>query len=357
MNHKKDFRRLHCQISEATCQMPVFTEEGQPPPPRFQTPIPTLLRSNASLFATQHSLTGTGAVTLAGVIAACQKTGQKLSDQMIVISGAGAGGAGVAWVLREGMIREGLTPEQACARVMVLDSTGLLYHGRERMEAYKLDSAQTPELAKSFAPDGGVPDLLQTIKGSKATCLIGLGGISGQFTEEIVKAVAANCDTPIILPLSNPNANVEAFPEDIVKWTDNRALIACGSPFDDVPLPDGGSVPIGQGNNAFVFPGLGAGAIVVGATKITDNMMMEGGYAVAEYCCQHWPELKRLYPPVSEMRVVGKEVAKRVALQAVKDGVATISDQSDEAVIAAVEESFWEPVYPTVVPRKFGCVL
>ena len=111
---------------------------------------------------------------MAGVIAACKKTGQKLSDQMIVISGAGAGGAGVAWVLREGMIREGLTPEEARARVMVLDSTGLLFHGRKGMEDYKLDSAQTPELAKSFVPDGGIPNLLQTIVGSKCTCLIGL---------------------------------------------------------------------------------------------------------------------------------------------------------------------------------------
>ena len=164
---------------------------------------------------------GAGAVTMAGVLAACKKTNQKLSDQMIVISGAGAGGAGVSW-----MLREGLTPEQARANVMALDSTGLLYEGPHKMEAYKNDSAQTAELAQSFAPDVGVPDLLQTNKSSKATCLIGLGGIPGQFTEEIVKAVATNCK----VPLSNPNTNVDAFPKDIVNWMDNRALIACGSP-------------------------------------------------------------------------------------------------------------------------------
>ena len=176
------------------------------------------------------------------------------------------------------MLRDGPTPEQARAHVMALDSTGLLCEGPHKTEAYKNDSVQTAELAQSFAPDVGVPDLLPTIKGSGATCLIGLGGIPGQFTEGIVMAVATNCK----IPLSNPNTNMDAFPKDIVKWMDNRALIACGSPLDGVPLPDDGAAPIGQGDNAFVFPVLGAGAVCVGATKITDNMVMEGGYTVAE---------------------------------------------------------------------------
>ena len=238
---------------------------------------------------------GAGAVTMGGVHAACKKTNQKVSDQMLVISGAGAGDAGVAWLLREA-----LTPEQARAHLMALDSTGLLYEGRHKMEAYNNNSVQTAELAQSFAPDVGVPDLLQTIQGSKGGCLICLGGTPGQFTEEIVMAVATNCK----IPLSNPNTNMEAFPKDIVKWMDNRALNACGSPFDGVPLPDGGAAPIGQGDNAFVFPRLGAGAVRVGATKITD---MEGGYTVAEYCCEHWPELKLLYTPVSECGLLARK--------------------------------------------------
>eukprot|EP00667_Euglena_gracilis_P005227 EG_transcript_5257 len=293
---------------------------------------------------------GTGAMTLAGVLAASRKMGKKLSDQRIVVSGAGAGGTGVTRALREGMMREGLSAEEARSRVLVLDSTGLLYEGRDGMEPYKLEYAQPAAAAKAMSRSGGIPTLLETVVASKCTCLIGVSGRPGQFSEPIVRAVAANTPTPIIMPLSNPTSSAEAFPVDIVEWTDNTAIIACGSPFNDVHPLYREAVPVGQGNNAFIFPGLGAGVMVVGATKITTNMVMEAGYAVADYCCEHWPEAKRMYPPVSEMRKVSRAVAKRVALQAVKDGVASdvTPGESEHSILARVDASFWEPVYPEV---------
>jgi len=294
---------------------------------------------------------GTGAVTLAGVLAACKTLGTKLKDQVVVVSGAGAGGAGVAMIIREGMKREGLSHEEASKRVLVLDSMGLLYHGRSRMEDYKNDFAQSVEV-KKWAKAGEAPSLLETIVESKATVLLGLSGMPGQFTEGIVKQMVANTDRPIIFPLSNPTSSCEALPVDIFNWTNGKALVACGSPFAPVKW-EGKEYPIGQGNNAFVFPGLGAGAIIAGASKITDNMIMEGAYALAEYTIEKWIAKGRIYPPVSEMRVVSSGVAVRVAKQALKDGVATAITEKDD-IEAKVKAEFWNPTYPKVVRRAFG---
>lgn len=297
---------------------------------------------------------GTGAMVLAGVLTACRNLGLQLSDQQIVISGAGAGGVGTAWILREAMMREGLTAEEARSHVMVLDSAGLLFEGRWGMEEYKLPCIQPAEIGEKFSHHGKIPTLLETVVGSKCTCLIGLSGRPGQFSEPIVRAVASNCKIPIIMPLSNPNSAAEALPIDISLWTHNSALIACGSPFADVELLYGKTIPVSQGNNAFVYPGLGAGAMVVGATKITDNMVMEAGYAVSDYCLKHSSDVKRMYPPVSELKLVGREVAKRVALQAIQDGVASDVRPGESAaeVKARVDASFWEPIYPTVVKKE-----
>lgn len=294
---------------------------------------------------------GTGAVTLGGVIVACKSLGQKLSDQRVVISGAGAGGAGVAFAIIQGMVREGLSLEEARKRVFVLDSAGLLLEGRSRMEEYKLGLTQ-PRSTKEWAKGGSeAPTLLETIENSKATVLLGLSGISGQFNKTIVEQMAKNAERPIIFCLSNPTANVEALPSDVFEWTDGKALVACGSPFADVNYK-GKTFPIGQGNNAFVFPGLGAGAIIAGASKITDNMIMEGALALSEYTVNNWLPHGRIYPPVSDIRKVCQYVAVKVVKQAIADGVATVNLQ-DQDIEALVANESWSPVYPHVRPRAF----
>jgi malate dehydrogenase (oxaloacetate-decarboxylating) len=293
---------------------------------------------------------GTGAVTLAGVLNACTLKGERLRDQAVVIHGAGAGGIGVAWAIKEGMKREGLSEAEARARVLVLDSRGLLTSDRS-MEAYKLPYAQDPALIAGWTFAGKSPDLLETVRNAGATVLLGLSGQGGCFTEPVVRAVAVNTSRPIIFPLSNPTANTEVLPEDAIRWTDGSAIVATGSPFADVLL-NGKTYPVGQGNNAFIFPGLGFGSILARATEITDNMVMEAAYALSENTPAESLTAGRVYPRISGMREVSIQVAARVMQRAVLEGVAaefSLREKSLSDLEAFARSRFW---YPRYLPYK-----
>src|SRR5690606_21223708 len=229
---------------------------------------------------------GTGAVALAGVIAACHQKGESLIDQTVVIHGAGAGGMGVAMAIRDGMIAAGLSHEDATRRVLVLDSRGLLLEDRE-MESYKRPFAHDRSLTVTWDYEGRYPDLLETIRNSKATVLLGLSGQPGAFDETIIRSMGENTERPIIFPLSNPTDSAEARPADILEWTEGRAIVATGSPFAPVE-PGGKTYVIGQGNSAFICPGLGFGAILARASKITDGMVAASAVALAEYTLTHY---------------------------------------------------------------------
>ena len=166
---------------------------------------------------------GTGAVALAGILAACHLRNEQLSDEVVVIHGAGAGGIGVAWAIREGLVRAGLSPEEAKSRVLVLDSKGLLLSSRP-MEDYKKSFAQDRSRIEGWTFEGEAPNLVETIRNAKATVLLGLSGRPGAFDEDVVRAMAKSAERPIIFPLSNPTASAEAKPEDIFQWTDGQAL-------------------------------------------------------------------------------------------------------------------------------------
>ncbi|WP_114312093.1 NAD-dependent malic enzyme [Thermus caldifontis] len=287
---------------------------------------------------------GTGAVALAGVLSACRLKGEKLSEQTIVIYGAGAGGIGVAWALREGLKREGLSQEEARERVLVLDSKGLLVEGRS-MEGYKAPYAQRPDRIAGWRFSGSYPNLLETIQNARATVLLGLSGQGGSFTEPVVKAMLENTPRPIIFPLSNPTSASEALPDDLIYWTEGRALVAAGSPFPPVGYM-GRTIPIGQGNNAFIFPGLGLGAVLARAREVTDGMVLEAAYALYDYTQGHFPEL--LYPPVSRLREVSPYVAARVMQKALEEGVAEeerVKGLSFKGLMEFVRSRFWEPRY------------
>ena len=283
---------------------------------------------------------GTGAVVLAGVLNACRLKGEALKDQVVVVHGAGAGGAGVAAAIREGMRREGLTPGEIAARVFVLDSRGLLTDDRP-MEAYKQPLATPKALTEGWAGTQ-LPDV---VREAKATVLLGLSGVPGTFDEEIVRAALANTPRPLVFPLSNPTAHSEALPADVLRWTDGQAIVATGSPFDPVEL-NGTTHHIGQGNNAFIFPGLGFGCILARVREITDDMVTEAAYALAAYTEKHHPE--RIYPPVPEISKASTQVAVAVIKQALKEGVATefkVRRMSDTELRAFVERKFWKPQY------------
>jgi malate dehydrogenase (oxaloacetate-decarboxylating) len=239
------------------------------------------------------------------------------------------------------MVRDGLTAAEAHARVFVLDSRGLLVEGR-KMEDYKKVFAQP---AARVAGWGDGPfQLEETIARSRATVLLGLSGQPGCFNELMVRTMCGHVERPVIFPLSNPTSSCEATPEDLLAWSRGRAIVATGSPFDPVTV-DGKLVPIGQGNNAFIFPGLGFGAILAEAREITDGMVAASAYALAEYVKEKHLADGLVYPPVEEMRAVSTHVATRVIEQAFDDGVARTTKMTRASAREHVRAKEWQPRY------------
>jgi malate dehydrogenase (oxaloacetate-decarboxylating) len=303
-------------------------------------------RYKSRLPSFNDDIQGTGAVTLAGVLSACKLRGDKLKDQRIVVYGAGAGGAGVAWEIVRGLMREGLTQEEAMRRMFVLDSKGLLMAERS-MEDYKRPFAKVKEDVAGW--DGSPASLLDVVRCSKATVLLGLSGQPGTFTEEVIRQMARNAERPVIFALSNPTSSCEALPTDILRWTAGKALVATGSPFDAVAY-DGKTFEIGQGNNAFIFPGIGFGSILCEASAITDGMVTAAAVALAEYTEEKHLSKGLIYPPVEELRDVSARVAAHVIQQALKDGVARLDKikalRGDmERTIHHVKRKQWQAKY------------
>jgi malate dehydrogenase (oxaloacetate-decarboxylating) len=304
------------------------------------TAFTVLERYRKQLPSFNDDIQGTGAVALAGVLSACKLRSEKLRDQRVIVYGAGAGGAGVAWAIRDGMMAEGLSMKEATARVFALDSKGLLTTNRP-MEDYKKTLAKSTDELTGWKGT----DLLATIEGSKATILLGLSGQPGTFLEAHARAMAKNTARPIIFALSNPTTSCEATPEELLRWTDYKAIVATGSPFDPVRTPAGTLQEIGQGNNAFIFPGLGFGSILANAREVTDNMVMASSKALSDYTEEKHLKNGLIYPPVSELREVSIAVTVRVIAQAFADGVATTKKLTPATAEDYVRKHFWRPRY------------
>jgi malate dehydrogenase (oxaloacetate-decarboxylating) len=304
-----------------------------------------LERYRKKLPSFNDDIQGTGAVALAGLLAACRASGRRLGGERILVYGAGAGGAGVALAITRGLEREGLTSDEARARVLVLDSKGLLVAGRP-MEDYKKPLAQDPAVLEAWpSPEKGASwGIVETIRHAKVTALLGLSGQPGTFTEEVVRALLPNVDRPIVFALSNPTTSCEAQPVDLLAWSAGRALVATGSPFEPVRVGDR-DVPVGQGNNAFIFPGLGFGSILADVSEITDAMVLEAAYALADYTEEKHGAAGLLYPPVSELREVSMRVAARVIRRAFADGVARSTKVSPDSAEAYVRAKAWQAKY------------
>ena len=289
---------------------------------------------------------GTGAVTLAGLITACRMKGEALTDQRIVVVGAGAGGIGVAKAIQDGLVHEGLSRDQARRQMFVMDAHGLVVEGVSA-QPYQLPVSQFPNRYADWQIDGDIPSLFEVIEQARPTVLIGLTGVSGLFSEPLVRRMAQNATRPIIFPLSNPTANCEAIPQDLVTWTDGRAIIATGSPFDDVMHGDQ-VISVGQGNNAFVFPGIGFAAILGRCDRISDAMIIESAFALAEYTVSRYPGDEHIFPPIRDLREVSVQVAAKVLAVALRDGVARRPDLEGnelDALEAFVRSRMWQPQY------------
>jgi len=294
---------------------------------------------------------GTGAVVLAGLLASMRKIGQKLSDQVFVIHGAGAGGVGVARQICRGMEREGTSPAAAKARMLTHDSKGLVLTNRPGLEPYKLEFAQDPARVAGWKTKSAIPDLLETVQQGKVTVLMGLSGQPNAFPEEVVRAVAANTPQPIVFALSNPTANCEVNPVDVYRWTDGKAIVATGSPFPEVQY-GGKSYPVGQGNNAFIFPGLGLGVMLSGARRVTDNMLTAAAVALNNYTDDERIAQGSVYPRIDQLREASKYVAVAVIRQAITDGMAR-NEVPEKDLDNFVASGMWKPEY-LPIHRKRG---
>ncbi|WP_029476303.1 NAD-dependent malic enzyme [Deinococcus frigens] len=299
---------------------------------------------------------GTGAMALAGVMSAARIKGERLSDQVFVIVGAGAAGIGVATALRQGLEADGLGYAEANARVFVVDRHGLLMEGQDDLEAQQMSFVRRKDDVAGWTSVGDYPTLHEVIVNARATALLGFTGVPGLFRQESVEAMLEHTPRPIIFPLSNPSSHVEAQPADLIRWTNGGAIIASGSPFPDVEY-SGKSYPVGQGNNAFIFPGLGFGAVAARAREITDNMVMASAKTLAafteQYSTQSYGE--RVYPPINDLRELSIRVAVNVARQAITDGVCAerrIRTMTDEQLETVIRDRAWLPKYLPL--RKAG---
>lgn len=285
---------------------------------------------------------GTAAVVLAVLQSAAKAAASTLADQRVCIAGAGSAGCGIAGMVAEAMRRAGVVDAES--RIVLTDVHGLVHSGRP-----DLTEGQRPFAIplSVVAPDPSSPcDLVSVINAIRPTALIGVTGQAELFAEDVIRSMAAASQTPIVLPLSNPTSQAEATPADVLSWTDGRALVATGSPFDDV-VHRGVTHAISQANNVYIFPGLGMGAVAVGANAVTDAML----FAAAETLAEASPcsATEGLLPPLSEVRRVSHDIAIAVGKAAIADGVAAISD--DSAIDERVESASFEPVYSTFRPQ------
>ena len=286
---------------------------------------------------------GTAAVVVAGLLAALRHLGQRLADQRILLVGAGAAGIGIARLLRTAMIDDGLADPTDGGALVLVDSRGLVHAGRTDLDATK-GSFATPSAAAAALgmPLGEGPDLASVVERLRPTALVGTTGIAGTFSEGAVRAMASGCPRPIVLPLSNPTSLAEATPESILRWSDGRALVATGSPFPPV-IHEGRAHEVGQANNVFVFPGIGLGAIACGASRITDAMVLAAARTLASRVTEARLAAGALYPPISELRAVSRDVAVAVASEAIRSGHAPSIE--DDALQSEIDAAMWWPAY------------
>ncbi|MCW9714688.1 NAD-dependent malic enzyme [Avibacterium sp. 21-594] len=283
---------------------------------------------------------GTGAIVMAAVMSGLKVTKQNFAEQRLVVYGAGTAGTGMADQISAAMERNGLSREEAKKRVWLIDINGLVTDDMPNLPNYQQEYARPAAEVANWARENGKIGLLEVVKQVKPTILIGTSTDHGAFTEEVVKALCAGVERPILLPLSNPTERIEVMPQDAVPWSQGKALIATGIPVDPVQY-NGTDFHIGQGNNALLYPGLGLGVIVSGAKQVTDGMLLAAAEAVAS---QVNPQDlgASLLPPVDNLRASSATVAVAVAKQAVKDGVAT--RQSDNWV-QSVQDAMWQAIY------------
>ena len=287
---------------------------------------------------------GTASVCLATLLAACKTKKEKVSEQTVAFLGAGSAGCGIAEQIIVAMTNEGLSEHEARQRVYMVDRDGLLTNDQDGLQDFQRTLTQDPGRLKGWPGR----ELIDVVKQAKPSVLIGVSGQPGLFTEDVIKTMHASCDQPVVMPLSNPTSRVEATPEDILKWTDGKALVAAGSPFKPVEL-DGKTYPIAQCNNAYIFPGVGLGVVAAGASRVTDTMLTAASNALATQAPIVQGTGDGLLPDLAGIQDLSRRIAFDVARQAQEEGVALRSDE--DTIRRSIERNFWRPRYRRYLRR------
>lgn len=308
--------------------------------------MPLLQHYRNKLCCFNDDIQGTAAVTLACLLAACRATGTKLSEQRLVFVGAGSAGCGIAENVITQMVSDGLSEEEARSNIYMVDRFGLLTNDMPNLLDFQKKLAINKENIQGWCVENNEISLLEIIENAAPTILIGISGQSGLFSEKVIRKMCCKCKQPIIMPLSNPTSCAEALPQDIISWSEGSALIATGSPFDNVNF-NGKKYAISQCNNAYIFPGLGLGVLVSEAKRVTDKMLLAASQALADLSPLAKTGSGSLLPHINEIQQVSKVIALAVAQAAQLDGVA--SETTAESLHLKIESEFWQPEYQTYI--------
>lgn len=303
---------------------------------------PLLKKYQHELCCFNDDIQGTAAVTVGTLLAACHANNTSITEQRIVFVGGGSAGCGIAGQIVAHMIKDGLSEQQALSQIYLFTHLGLLTTDMEHLLDFQEKFAKDPGEVSSWRNDGGAISLLDLVRETKPTILIGVSGQAGLMTEAIIKTMYAHCNQPIVLPLSNPTSHVEAVPEDIINWTEGNAIVATGSPFAPVEY-QGVQHVIAQCNNSYIFPGIGLGVIASHATRVTEKMFMVASETLAECSPLISGSGTELLPALSQIRELSLAIALAVGLQAIKEKVAPTT--TDEDLQKNIQANFWQPEY------------
>ncbi|PRD16777.1 NAD-dependent malic enzyme [Pantoea coffeiphila] len=304
--------------------------------------MPLLERYRNEVCCFNDDIQGTAAVTLGTLLAASRAAGSKLSEQNVVFLGAGSAGCGIAEQIIAQMKSEGLSEDEARARVFMVDRFGLLTDKLPNLLNFQSKLVQKSESLVNWDSSSDSLSLLDVVRNARPSIMIGVSGQPGLFSEEIVREMHKHCPRPIIMPLSNPTSRVEATPQDIMAWTDGQALVATGSPFAPAIWKDK-TYPIAQCNNSYIFPGIGLGVIASGASRVTDSMLMAASRALAECSPLANEGSGPVLPEVKDIQGVSKVIAMAVGKAAQLAGVAVVT--SEDVLSKAIAANFWLPQY------------
>ena len=301
-----------------------------------------LERYRNQLCTFNDDIQGTAAIAATTLISAINVTGVPLEQQKIVVVGFGSAGLGITNLLAQFVQDKGVSAEEARARFYAIDRYGLITENGKDVRPEQRPYARKEQEVQGWRGSNGEITLLDVVRNAKPSVLIGVSGQTGAFTPEAVREMAKHTARPVIFPLSNPTSRSEATPQDLMDWTEGRALIGTGSPFEPVNL-NGKKVKIAQTNNSYIFPGLALGIVASRARYVTDPMVK----AAATELIRHLPTQKdkegSLLPPISEARNIGRVIAQAVGRQAIQDGQAQVADE--DALSRELEANIWEPVY------------